>query len=582
MKQALALALSLALTASAVAAPAPQSTGSTTTTSKTSKTRKKASSQSSVNAQIEQLKQAVDAQQQQIQQLMQEMRTRDAALQQSQQQAQQAQQQLQQTQSAASEAQQKADAAQTAANEQKDTVTKLNSDVKDVQTTLTNTAVGTLEEQKRVSGLEAVLGRFRFTGDVRVRGENFFQDFSGFQDRNRARIRVRFGFEGKLNEDFIGGIALAGGSLGDPTTTNETLTNFFDRKTIGLDRGYITYHPVAHKWVSVTGGKFAYTWQRTSATLDPDLNPEGFSEKFSWDLKNRYIKNVSVQPLQLLFNEVTSGTDSYAIGGEAEAKWQLGPWTATPSFTYLKWNNPSSILTASAFAVAANNIGFTSGTPPTTTTIPAPGEGPGCAKGSASGGTGSLSSVPPCAFAPNGLTNAVFLDAAGKPHFASGFGYADFILNNTFKTGAARFPVNLLVELLDNLDAAAHPFDTKGNVLTFLGSQNKEYGTDISIGQTKNKNDIQVGYAWLRQEQDSALSSFIESDQRAPTNILQNRVYGLWKVRANTVAAFTWWHGRTLNTNLQNNAALASKSISKAGLTEPYLNRLQFDLLYSF
>src|SRR5205807_10293731 len=63
------------------------------------------------------------------------------------------------------------------------------------------------------------------------------------------------------------------------------------------------------------------------------------------------------------------------------------------------------------------------------------------------------------------LFRSVFLDAAGKPHFASGYGYADFILNNVFKTGAPRFPVNLLLEFEDNLDAAAHPFDSKGKVL---------------------------------------------------------------------------------------------------------------------
>ena len=68
-------------------------------------------------------------------------------------------------------------------------------------------------------------------------------------------------------------------------------------------------------------------------------------------------------------------------------------------------------------------------------------------------------------------------------------------------------------------------------MLTNLGSQNKEYGADFSIGQTKNKNDVQFGYAWYREEQDAAIASFVESDQRAPTNILQNRIYALWKVR---------------------------------------------------
>jgi len=77
----------------------------------------------------------------------------------------------------------------------------------------------------------------------------------------------------------------------------------------------------------------------------------------------------------------------------------------------------------------------------------------------------------------------------------------------------------------------------------------------------------------------AAIASFGESDQRAPTNVLQHRVYALWKIRSNTVAGFTWWHGRTLNSYLLNSALAAGV---KAGQTEPWLNRLQFDLIYTF
>ena len=208
----------------------------------------------------------------------------------------------------------------------KDAVDKLNAQYADIQTTLTNNAVSTQDEQKRVSALESTLGRFRWTGDVRVRGEDFFQSYSGCTacaDRNRARIRVRFGFEGKLNDDFTAGVALATGSLGDPTTTNETFTNNFDRKTIGLDKGYITYNPVAHKWLSLTGGKFAYQWQRTQVTGDPDTNPEGFSERFSKDFTSiPIVKNLNLNFMQLFYNEASGtgglyhGHDSFAVGGQ--------------------------------------------------------------------------------------------------------------------------------------------------------------------------------------------------------------------------------------------------------------------------
>jgi hypothetical protein len=486
----------------------------------------------------------------QLQQLIEATQLANAAAQKVQGSAEQAQTTAAQAQQSAADAQRLADQASSSAEQAKTALSLVDKQSK--------------EEDKKVSALQDLAGRFRFNGDIRVRGESFFQD--GVPDRNRGRIRVRFGVDGKLNEDFIGGLALATGSLGDPTTTNETFTNFFDRKTIGLDRGYITYNPVAHRWLSLTGGKFAYAWNRTQVTGDPDINPEGFNEKLSWDLNSPVVKNLTVDFMQLLFNEASAGTDSYSLGGQVSAKLQLGRLTTTPTFMAIKWNNPDSILQASAFAVQATT---------TTGGLQVPGEGPGCSKGS------GLLTVPPCAFAANTLTNATYNDPSGKPHFYSQFLYADFILNNQIRTGSDRLPVNLLLEYENNLDAKDHPLAATGNgvVLTGLGKQSHTYLADVSLGQTKNKNDFQVGYAWLREEQDAAIASFAESDQRAPTNILQNRWYALWKVRANTVASYTFWYGRTLNSNLQH-AVLATGTT--AGGQEPYLKRMQFDLIYSF
>jgi len=538
---------------------------------------------------VQELKDALTAQQQQIKQQNELIGRLQAQLQQLASSAQQSNAASQKVESTIDQAQSTASQAQQSASEAQKAAEQASKDASEVKTALA--AVNTSEQNthRELSALEALVGRFRFNGDIRVRGEDYFQQ--NVPDRNRARIRIRFGLDGQLNEDFIGGIALATGSLGDPTTTNETLTNVFDRKTIGLDRGFITYNPVAHPWVSLTGGKFAYTWQRTSVTFDPDLNPEGFNEKFSFDFSGP-VKNFTVQGIELLYSEANGkpgipSQDSYATGGQVSARLQFGPWTTTPSILSLKWNRPDAILQESAFATQATSTGYLpSGAMTPVTGIPIPGEGQGCAKGGVKGS--SFPAFPPCVFAPNGMTNATFVDAKGIPHFSSGFNYVDFIVNNQIQDGIARLPVNILVEFLDNPDATAHPLDTKGNVLKNLGSQNKEYGFDFSLGQTKNRNDVQFGYAWYREEQDAAIASFVESDQRAPTNILQNRFYALWKVRANTLASFTWWHGRALNTNLENNVALFNNyntsvpSISKAGQVEPYLNRLQFDLIYSF
>src|SRR5262249_54679523 len=187
--------------------------------------------------------------------------------------------------------------------------------------------------------------------------------------------------------------------------------------------------------------------------------------------------------------------------------------TMTPSFLILNSRYPDSILNSNFFATAAtatNNVNITFVDPADGKTkvasFPLPGEGPGCASSS-----GGLQSSQACIFAANGMTNSTYADSAGHMHFLSDFLYADLILNNTFKTKWSRLPINLIAEYENNLGASKHPFDytVKGaiaepgaSVRTDLGSQSHVYYADISISQQRNRGDIQVGYAWLRHEQD--------------------------------------------------------------------------------
>ena len=109
------------------------------------------SSSAPVSKQLEDMKDAISAQQQQIQQLQQQVSTRDQAIQ-------QLQQQVTQAQSAAQQAQQ---AAAAAANSQStasaDQISALQHDVTDLKTVSGNTVNELQETQKRVSGLESPL-----------------------------------------------------------------------------------------------------------------------------------------------------------------------------------------------------------------------------------------------------------------------------------------------------------------------------------------------------------------------------------------------------------------------------------------
>ena len=285
---------------------------------------KKAVSPARVSAKdVQELRDALAAQQKQSEEQRQQLEQLKSQLQQLLDATQQANASAQKVQGSAEQAQTTATQAQQSAAEAQRLADQASSSATEAKTALSLVDKQSKDEDKKLSALQDVLGRFRFTGDIRVRGEDFSRTCSACVTRNRARIRVRFGVEGKLNEDFTGGFLLATGSLGDSNSTNETFTNFFTRKTIGLDRGYVTYQPVAARWITLTGGKFAYTWNRTPMTFDSDINPEGFNEKFSFDLKSPVLKNFTVQVIQLLYNEASKGDDSFAWAARCRASWTL-------------------------------------------------------------------------------------------------------------------------------------------------------------------------------------------------------------------------------------------------------------------
>jgi hypothetical protein len=147
MRQVTALALSLAIATSAFAVPAPQ--GDTGNTPKTAAKKKTGGTSSELSQRLDQLQQAINAQQQQIQQLRQEVQTRDGEIE-------QLKEQSSQAQATAQQAQQKADEAASRAAQQNNN-DALHSDVADLKANATNAAVALQETQKRVSDLESPL-----------------------------------------------------------------------------------------------------------------------------------------------------------------------------------------------------------------------------------------------------------------------------------------------------------------------------------------------------------------------------------------------------------------------------------------
>ena len=126
----------------------------------------------------------------------------------------------------------------------------------------------------------------QFKGDVRFRQETVQNDgVPNSKDQNRQRIRARLGAYSEINPQVDTGIRIATGSNDDARSTNQDLNNYFDKKQIWLDQGYVDYHPDAIKNLHLVGGKMPQQWVSMGDIIwDSDINPEGLAVTYKYPL----------------------------------------------------------------------------------------------------------------------------------------------------------------------------------------------------------------------------------------------------------------------------------------------------------
>lgn len=123
----------------------------------------------------------------------------------------------------------------------------------------------------------------RFSGDLRYRHDAINEE--GVAERQRQRLRARFGVTADVTQDIRVGLTLATGG-DDPVSGNQTLDGGFSRKALGVDRAFFAWQ--ARDDLSITGGKMANPFFRPGShhlLYDNDLNPEGLALRYelgSW------------------------------------------------------------------------------------------------------------------------------------------------------------------------------------------------------------------------------------------------------------------------------------------------------------
>ncbi|MFY9584398.1 MAG: putative porin [Candidatus Acidiferrales bacterium] len=402
------------------------------------------------------------------------------------------------------------------------------------------------DTKKAVEGRIKGFGPFTFSGDVRLRYENAFggRPISGAagEAQHRERYRIRLNANAKFNDEFSGGFSLASGDLNNPVSTNQTINQFYIRRTIGIDRAFVAYNPAWLKPLTVTAGKFPYTWYRTELAWDNDLNPEGVSEALHWNWKDSFFQHLGIVALQMPFNSTFTGGGAAKssvvpaaamFGGQLQTNLRLHERVKFGAYAaYYYYRNPDQL-----------------------------------AQGQATGVIGG-----------NGQTNFVGTVGSGTSAttlFASKWGILDAIARLDVNTGIGRFPLMLLFDFAQNTKACENlPAFTGPAPAPFCDSRQRHaYWGELQLGKTQEKGDVRFGYTFMRIERDAVLSAWTFDDKRQATNVAQHRMEIFYQAYRQITLGFTGFFGRQL---------LSPNSRTTSVALEHYLKRFQFDVIYKF
>jgi hypothetical protein len=343
MKRIMAVVLSMALAGSVIPAQAQQGTATATTPKSARKKAAPKASGPTISAQLSEMKQAIDAQQQQIKQLSDLVQTRDQKIQ-------QLEQRLDQSQTVATQAQTKADTAVAQTAEEQQTVMALKSDVTDLKTTATNSALTLQETQKRMGDLESPLAihfkgvtitpggflagesvyRNRATGGDATAFNSIFMPGSGanrisefFGSGRQSQITMRA--DGKIGDMKLTGYYEAD-FLSAGTTSNNNQTNSYTLRQrqawgqVAFDNGWSLTG--GQMWTLLTENRKGIDNLNTARpmTIDPNYNV-GFS--FARQYGVRVVKNfndrfwlaASLENPQTTFT-ATNANNNFALGSD--------------------------------------------------------------------------------------------------------------------------------------------------------------------------------------------------------------------------------------------------------------------------
>ncbi len=453
--------------------------------------------------------------------------------------------------------------------------------------------------EDRLKKLEAI----KLEGDLRVRSESFFgltNNLPGgdnpavlgndLSSRHRMRLRARLKMSGSFGaesawckefkcKEFEWSLRLATGSFADNISTNQTLTDFFNRKPFALDQAYISYRPKKFGGhLQLQGGKFEspwllkydQPWSNPEIMIDNDLTVDGFTESYTHTSRTSLLRELKLVAWQLPMLERNSafvrnpngtinldqsrrdGRDLALYGGQVRARFEPGEASckedvrskyvdehpgkdqATPDNDDALWERQQKACPAKlAFHLSLADLYF-SGTQfispvqvfgsqllvPVVFTIPPSGGTP------AQVITTQVAIPRDLLVAGNGnlgLTTASNNAINRDGRLSSGYNLVNLLARLDLKY-SERWPVSLVFNYVTNTQAHGVVTAGPGGAdLILPNHENDGYWAEVQVGKAKQRGDLAFAYTFMQIEKDAVLTPFNFSDITQQSDIRAHR-----------------------------------------------------------
>jgi hypothetical protein len=367
-----------------------------------------------------------------------------------------------------------------------------------------------------------------------VSGLVFSPQYNVDQDRQRLRLRARFGAEFMLEDGFSAGLRLATGESSSPTSPNQTLGSGggnFSKYNIWLDRAFLKWElgGLPEKNLAISFGRFDNPFFSTDIVWDDDLGFDGVALSARYEVVKGVTPFVAggIFPVyNTEFNYATNQPSKF----ESEDKWLYGAqigldWKITEDIklkvaaAYYDFNNIEGRLSTPYIPLSASDAGDTDATRPS--------------------------------FAQKGNTYRPLRNIIASPlnDYGTSMQYQYFGLATPFRevayTGRLEidtwepYQIALVGEYVQNLDFDQEAIDAiavnnrgvsdfaTGSIGTFAGGDKAWFaGAQIGKGKFEKRWDWNATFGYRYVESDAVVDAFTDSDFGGGGTNMQGYVIG--------------------------------------------------------